>query len=237
MHRFVWDLHFAPPEALEHEFPISAILHDTPEYPLGAWALPGHYTVKLTVDRKAYTQPLIVKMDPRVKTSRSDLLKQFAMQDGSVEGMNKSYKALEQVQSLRAQLKDRARQAPKGSLADSIVALDKQALGLEGAAQSAFFGLPASGKQPENLSILNQHFSTILAVADSADAAPTTQATAVYQELRDSLAKLLDRWKGLQQTDVAAVNSALKKAGLAEVDPKKPQEIRPSVEVSDDDEP
>ena len=39
MHRFVWDLHYAPPDSLEHEFPISAIVHDTPKYPLGAWAL------------------------------------------------------------------------------------------------------------------------------------------------------------------------------------------------------
>ncbi|HVS74271.1 MAG TPA: hypothetical protein VHE23_02505, partial [Candidatus Acidoferrales bacterium] len=52
MHRFVWDLHYAPPDALEYEFPISAIYRDTPKYPLGAWALPGQYTVKLTVGGK-----------------------------------------------------------------------------------------------------------------------------------------------------------------------------------------
>ena len=36
------------------EFPISAIPHDTPLLPLGAWALPGSYTVRLTVDGKTY---------------------------------------------------------------------------------------------------------------------------------------------------------------------------------------
>src|SRR5207245_10850462 len=68
MHRFVWDMHYAPPESLEHEFPISAIYHDTPKSPLGAWALPGKYAVKLTVDGKSYTQPIVVKMDPRITT-------------------------------------------------------------------------------------------------------------------------------------------------------------------------
>jgi hypothetical protein len=29
--------------------------------------LPGTYTVKLTVGGKSYTQPLIVKMDPRAR--------------------------------------------------------------------------------------------------------------------------------------------------------------------------
>jgi photosystem II stability/assembly factor-like uncharacterized protein len=237
MHRFVWDLHFAPPESLGHQFPISAILHDTPEYPLGAWVLPGAYTVKLTVEGKTYAQPLTVKMDPRIKTSEVDLRKQFAMQTGSVEGMNESYEALSQVQSLRAQLKERAGKVGKGGAADSIAALDKQAGELEGAAQNAFFGLPSSGKQPENFSTLNQHFSTLLTVADSADAAPTTQATAVYQELRKALDDLASRWKKIKESDVPSVNASLKKAKLPELDLSKPPEEPPSADEGDDDEP
>ena len=94
MHRFVWNLHYAPPSALEYEFPMSAILHDTPLYPLGAWVLPGSYTVKLSVDGQSYTQPLTVKMDPRIQTSLDDLRKLHEMQMGAVEGMNESYEAL-----------------------------------------------------------------------------------------------------------------------------------------------
>jgi photosystem II stability/assembly factor-like uncharacterized protein len=237
MHRFVWDLHFAPPEALSHEFPISAILRDTVEGPLGAWVLPGHYTVKLTVDGKNYTQPLTVKMDPRIKTSEGDLRKQFEMEAGSVEGMNESYEALAQVQSVRAQLKDRAGKEGKGPVTGLIAALDKDAAGLEGAAQTSFYGTPASGKEPENFSTLNQHFSGVLAVVDSADAAPTTQATVVYQELEGALDKLIGRWKKNLQTDIPALNAALKKAGLAQIDPNKPPETAPSAESGDDDEP
>jgi len=29
--------------------------------------LPGNYSVRLTVQGKSYTQPLVVKMDPRLK--------------------------------------------------------------------------------------------------------------------------------------------------------------------------
>jgi photosystem II stability/assembly factor-like uncharacterized protein len=35
MHRFVWDLRYPPPDSLHREYPISAIFHDTPLYPLG----------------------------------------------------------------------------------------------------------------------------------------------------------------------------------------------------------
>jgi hypothetical protein len=237
MHRFVWDLHYAPPDSLTHEFPISAILHDTPKYPLGAWALPGNYTVRLTVDGRVSAQPLTVKMDPRIKTSPGDLRKQFEMESGSVEGMNKSFEALSQVRSVRAQLKERAAKAGKGALADGIAALDKRAAELEGAAQSNFFGLPPGAKQPENFSSLNQHFGGILAVADSADAAPTTQATTVYKELEDALRGLVKRWMDIRDFDVVALNTELTKAGLAPVDARKPSDTAPSADADGDDEP
>lgn len=237
MHRFVWDLHYAPPESLEHEFPISAIYHDTPQYPLGAWALPGNYTVKLTVEGKAYSQPLNVKMDSRITASLADLRKQFEMQSGSVDGMNKSFDTLAQIRSVRAQLKERAEKAGKGALADAIAAVDKQAEELEGATQSSFFGLAPRGKQPENFSTLNQHFGGILSVADSADAAPTTQATAVYKELGEALEKLLTGWTQIHQQDLTALNDKLKAAGLASIDPSKALESRPPSNPEGDDEP
>ena len=40
-------------------------------------ALPGTYTVKMTVAGQSYSQPLTVKMDPRIKTSAAELQKQF----------------------------------------------------------------------------------------------------------------------------------------------------------------
>jgi len=237
MHRFAWDFHYAPPESLEHEFPISAAPHDTVKYPLGAWALPGNYTVKLTVDGKSYTQPLSVKMDPRITTSLLNLRKQFEMQSGSVDGMNQSYEALGQVRSLRAQLKERAAKAGKGAVADAIAALDKNAAELEGAAQSSFFGLPPSGKLAENFSTLNQHFNGILSVADSADAAPTTQATKVFEELKSALDSLQSRWKKIKEEEIGALNKELKKAKLAEVDASEPLPESPSANPDGDDEP
>jgi photosystem II stability/assembly factor-like uncharacterized protein len=237
MHRFVWDMHYAPPEALEHEFPISAIYHDTPKYPLGAWALPGNYTVKLTVDGRTYAQPLVVKMDPRITTSLADLRKQFEMESGSVEGMHQSHEALAQVRSVRAQLKELAARAGKGRLAEAIATLDKKAAELEGAAQSSFYGLPPKGKERENFSTLNQHLAGMLTVADSADAAPTSQATAVFAELRTALESLLSVWKNAKEQDIPALNKQLKEAGLSEVEANKPRAQGPSAETDGDDQP
>src|ERR1700675_4137596 len=66
-HRFVWDLHYAFPADVHTSF-------YGPKPPL---ALPGKYTVKLTVNGQTHFQPLALKMDPRVKTSQADLEKMF----------------------------------------------------------------------------------------------------------------------------------------------------------------
>ena len=69
MHRFIWDLHGTPAAGGRGgrgggEPPISAIYMDTPVNE-GPWLPAGQYTVKLTVNGQSYTQPLLVKPDPR----------------------------------------------------------------------------------------------------------------------------------------------------------------------------
>jgi photosystem II stability/assembly factor-like uncharacterized protein len=77
LHRFVWDLHHPPPAAVRYSYPISAIYRDTPREPRGPWAVPGAYTVRLTVDGRTLTQPLRLKMDPRVTTPPEGLRAQL----------------------------------------------------------------------------------------------------------------------------------------------------------------
>src|SRR5207249_4217904 len=47
-HRFVWDLHYPPPEGARRSYPIAAVRGDTPAVPTGPWVPPGRYTVRLT---------------------------------------------------------------------------------------------------------------------------------------------------------------------------------------------
>jgi photosystem II stability/assembly factor-like uncharacterized protein len=46
----------------------SAVPSNTVPAPTTPWVAPGTYTVKLTVNGKTYSQPVVVKPDPRVKT-------------------------------------------------------------------------------------------------------------------------------------------------------------------------
>jgi photosystem II stability/assembly factor-like uncharacterized protein len=236
MHRFVWDLRHAPPKALNTEFPISAILHNTPLLPLGSWVLPGNYTARLTVDGKEFTKSFAVKMDPRIKSSLADLQAQASLESGAVAGMNQSYDALTQVASIREQLKDVALKA-KGKLAESLKSLDQQCAQLAGATVSTFYGTPASGKESENFSTINQHFGQLLAIADSADAAPTTQASQVYASLSEQMNDLAKRWQELAQTTIPESNQQLQKYGLPPLDLNKALEHAIGGAGDGDDEP
>ncbi|HXH68256.1 MAG TPA: hypothetical protein VNI81_13715, partial [Candidatus Limnocylindrales bacterium] len=158
------------------------------------------------------------------------------LQAGSVSGINQSYDALSQVQSVRDQLKVSLKQA-KGKLAESLEDLDKQCAALAGAATSTFFGTPPNGKQPENFSTINQHFGQLLGIADSADAAPTTQASKVFAALNEDLSALLKRWTDLKQNTVPKLSSELQKAGFSPLESTKPLDHEIGAAGDGDDEP
>jgi hypothetical protein len=75
-HRFIWDLHYTPVD-VPPTYPIGAVYQKTAPNTNSPWVMPGTYTVKLLANGQTLSQQLIVKMDPRVKTSVIDLQLQF----------------------------------------------------------------------------------------------------------------------------------------------------------------
>jgi hypothetical protein len=222
MHRFIWDLHYPPPDALERDYPISAIFGDAPLYPLGAAVLPGTYTVKLTAEGQSYTQPLKIKMDPRVKTSSEDLEVQFDMDTRIAEAMRRDFDALAEVRILRKKLKDLAAHSSP-SLSPKVQDLDKKLAELEGTTGgygTQFLSTPAG----RSLARLNAGLKSVLDTVDSADAAPTTQAVATFADVKKALDEQLDRWDEMKKHDLPELNQVLKKAGLSEIDLKAPDD-------------
>ena len=220
MHRFVWDLHAPPPLAVNHEYPISAIYRDTPRYPLGATVPPGRYTVKLAVGEKTYAQPLVVKIDPRVKVTPAGIYQQYALAARVTLGMNQSYTALDEVKALRGQLKTLRdgtglAAAPK-AMGNAVTALDRKAGTIAGGEAEDQFAAQTPGMRESNLTRLNTEFGQLLAVVDSADAAPTTQAVTVANEMQKTLDGLLARWRVLKE-EVARLSKELGAANLPEL--------------------
>ena len=219
MHRFVWDLHYPPPDSLEHEYPISAIYHDTPRTPLGPTVMPGKYSVKLTVNGTTYTQPLMIKMDPRVMTTQGGLRQQFELETKINEAMRRDYETLQQVRSLRRQLKNLIEKVRQGQLKETVSALESKAAELEGneGGYGRTFLSTAGGR---SLARSNAGLNTLLAAVDSADAAPTTQAVSTFSDLNNALDQQLARWDVIKSRDVPELNLKLKRFGLPRLNPE-----------------
>jgi photosystem II stability/assembly factor-like uncharacterized protein len=226
MHRFIWDLAYPEPDVLEHEYPISAIYHDTPRYPLGATVLPGQYKVTLTVGGKSYTQPLEIRMDPRVKPSPEDLRRQFELDRKIADALHRDYEAVQQVRSLRAQLKalignGAAKNAKLAVIAKTAAELEERAARIEGeAGEYGTHYLSTPGGR--SLARLNGGFGVLVSALDGADAAPTTQQSAMFGELTKALEEQLSAWAQLKSKDIKELDEELKKAGLPLIDLQKP---------------
>ena len=78
-------------------------------------------------------------------------------------------------------------------------------------------GAQAGGGAAESLAGIGSSLTSLMALLQGADAAPTSQAMAAVGDRRRALADLLDRWAALKAADLGALNAQLKAAGLAEI--------------------
>ncbi|MBV6520539.1 MAG: hypothetical protein MNPFHGCM_00655 [Gemmatimonadaceae bacterium] len=174
LHRFVWDMHHERPNVTSFSFPISAIPGQTVPEPLGPWAAPGVYTVRLTVDGIMYSQRLAIRMDPRVKTSAIDLAANHALSMRLYDGINRAGDVLARLRPLL----DAARRAGDQQRTRELGEL----IGTGGG-----FG---GGGGPPSLSRVSSNLTQLLGALEEADRAPTAATrTAAAQTLRalDSL--------------------------------------------------
>ena len=98
--RFVWDLHYKPLD-LPPTFPISAVYKNTAPDPTSPWVMNGNYTVKLTANGKTYSQPLTIKIDPRVKTTNTQLKQIHDLSLICYEGRQKAMEAIKESEEFR----------------------------------------------------------------------------------------------------------------------------------------
>jgi len=202
MHRWVWDLHYGAPESLHHEYPISAVPHRTPRRPLGPRALPGSYTVKLTVDGRSLTVPLFIRMDPRVRTAPAGLEKQFEMETQLASMMTSNTQAILQARSIQEQIEKVGKGAAE-PLAGQLAELSKKVQA------ELKTGEDAEG----SLATLSNELWSLYGQVDSADAAPNAAQTAAVAETGRDYAAATTRWSGVEAS-LRALNSQLQAAQL-----------------------
>jgi len=208
MHRFVWDLRYALPKGVRSSF----------GGPAGPLAAPGNYTVKFTANGKSSTQPLTVKLDPRVKAPQEALARQFGLASRLAARLGEVSTALQQAGDIRKQIDARKKEA--GGNTELLGALQEIEKKLEAAgepdsdANFGLFGLAAPSKEHEALPKIAAALTRLLIIVDSSELGPAADAATASMRWEEAAQETVARWAAFQKDDLASVNSLLEKAKL-----------------------
>ncbi|MGC2802019.1 MAG: hypothetical protein WCA41_09300 [Candidatus Acidiferrum sp.] len=208
MHRFVWDLRYA----------FAGTRRRSRRGGGGPLAVPGRYTVKLTAAGKTMSAPLVLKMDPRVKTSTADLERQFLLASKLAAGVGDFSAAAQQADDLQKQIAARSKEASgNAELAAALDDLGKKVGGVAGSGAGGgygYFGFSVPGKEPTTLRQVSTAYGALMGIVESADVAPTADDAAASAKWEAAGKATLARWEEIQTKGLARVNSLLGKAQL-----------------------
>ena len=227
-HRFSWDLHYDPlggGGGGRGGGAGGAVPRRTYGGVNSPWVPPGSYSVRLTVDGKPSTQPIVVKIDPRVKPTPA-ITQIFTltaqMEDGAMAAAAAAKDARDAVDKLRAKPSSAANDAlikELDTIAPPANAVEPAAGGGRGAGapgggrgggRGAGRGAPppaapgppgAAGAAPANASNLVTIGPAMVAAAmgmQSAEMAPTAAQLKACQERQAEFAALMAKWTALK---------------------------------------
>jgi hypothetical protein len=205
MNRFVWNLHYDDPVQIPGAF-------YTGNPPRGPIAMPGTYTVKLTVDGKSQSAPLDLMLDPRVQ-SGAGLAPKFALSMEVYHDQDALHRAVNEIRDAKAlaasahksHANDKALLVKGDAIAKQATALESQLMQVNMKGSEANLNFPG---------MLNEQIYTFASLLEDADTAPTPEETATYADFHGKLEALLAQWNKIKAGDLAAFRAqATKGAG------------------------
>ena len=205
MHRFSWDMRYASIGGAAGEAEpddddaTGAVPHRTYAIANAPWAAPGAYLVRLTVDGKTYTQPLVVRIDPRVKTSPAVLAQLSTLSRQLYDDAVAAHRAYLDARALATRLASQpgASAAVQATL-DTIA--PAAARGGRGGRGGGGRGGRGGGAPPTpNLEMAANALLTAAMSMQRADVAPTAAQLAAAARARSDAAIVMARWKAVQK--------------------------------------
>ena len=216
MHRWTWDLHYASVGGGGGRRGGGGGFGGGS----GLWAIPGTYSVKLTVAGQSYTQPFAVKMDSHVKATVAALQQQFTIAQEAQSKETELNHAIAESRYLREQIHAlREKASGNSDLSASLDALNKKADELGGVAPAVnSSGTSAPDTETTTLLAINSELASVLGDIEGAEAAPTVRMMTAYRKVQATMATTMAKWNELKAKDVPALDAKLKSAGLPAID-------------------
>lgn len=178
----------------------------------GPVAAPGRYTLLLKAGGQELRQPLEVRSDPRVAASREELQQQFDLLIAIRDRLSSVHDAASRILAARERL-GAARAALRGQAGAAALARDAERAGAAlGAVLDELVELRFLGMDDQMLEFnlkLNARMAALQRVVASAEAGPTTQTRAVFDELSGLIEVQLHRLDQLFSIEVAPLERRL----------------------------
>ena len=151
------------------------------------WAPPGEYTVRLTVNGEPFTQPLSLRLDPRVTTATEDLALLASLSREMYDGAVAAHAAYEEARVLVAELEAAGKSDPQ----------------LEALAPPP---QPRTGRRyrrsaptgPPTLASVSEAMMNAAMAMQEADVAPTQRQIEACDEARAQFKELMPRWNSVK---------------------------------------
>jgi photosystem II stability/assembly factor-like uncharacterized protein len=216
MHRFLWDLHLDPVPGVPPQYPIAAVYQNTAPDPTSPWAMPGKYTVVLTVGGKKYEQQFTLVMDPRVKTSTADLAEQYKLSKQLYDEWLALNSISDRVRLIRDQVTKLRPGVSDASLKTKVDAFAEKLQSLAGGGGGFGGGGAGGGGAATRVTVASAtgRIRTLFNLIEEVDLAPTPQVVAAIPEVVKDAHGIQDSWRTINSQDIPALNQELKAAGL-----------------------
>jgi len=178
MNRFVWDMRY--PGAREIPAPAGFV---SAEYPraLAPVAPPGRYSARLSVGGQQYERSFEIQRDPRIAATDDDLVAQFELMVQIRNRLSEVTDAVERLRNARQQLE--AQHAAGSDAAVASAGAKLQAI------EGALTRLPGPSPHVLPPKALNNRLAALSGAVGQADARPTRQMYAVFEELSAGVAE------------------------------------------------
>ncbi len=220
LNRFAWDLRY--PEASRFK----GLVLWTRGGLAGPQVVPGRYQVRLTAGGKSQIQPLELRKDPRLATTPEEYQRRFDLRLEIRDKLTECHDAITRIRDVRDQAKAVAERA-KAATGDTTLATASKALAtkLTAIEEALYQTKNRSAQDPLNYPIrLNDKLSGLASVVESADAPPTDQSLAVYQDLAGRIDAELKKLKTALDVDLAEFNRQVRELNVPAVVVKEKKE-------------
>ncbi len=216
LNRVNWNIRYDSPPAFHHTYDINANPHLTPPSPQGPLALPGVYTIKLTVDGTSYTKSVTVKNDPRSPASESDLVAQHALEMRIYGAIKESWNGRHVAESFKKTVASAVAGSSSHAVAKAVkkfdTELDSVAGEIGGPIRPFFLGGAASG--PQNFVQMNGSLVRQLEQLEMGDTRPTPSMYDSWDHGCSQLAQTVKNWGKVRGKDLAVLNAVLTKHNM-----------------------